>query len=301
MEFNNENTMIYLTHSKEDEEWGFCTTVGNQSCGPDEEYPVSLHPKSYHFSKSGRVLDEYQFVYITRGHGFFSSASVPETQEVAAGNILILFPGERHFYYPDEKTGWSEMWVGFKPDPHLRSALESFFDRKKPVIDLGISDTVFDLYGRISSLAAFEKRANQQAICGFIYALAGYVHYKNANFSVSRNKNIDKIQRAQLLLRENLGGHISPATIAEELGVSYSLLREQFKSVTGMSMAEYATKQKLNLAKTLLTTSEKSIKEIAFETGYESMSRFCCSFRKHEGITASDFRKKNKRAKKKLL
>jgi len=290
----NGDQMYYLSHLPKDEEWGmFCTTSGCQECGPNSHYPVNVHPQNYNFSKSGRVLNEYQIIYITDGHGYFRSDSCPTTK-ISAGSIIFIFPGERHSYYPDEKTGWSEMWVGFKGDEHLALLISRFFDKKEPVINIGMSDTVCDIYERILALSKFEKYGTQQAICGFINALFGYISYKSANFLISNTKNIDKIQRAQALLRESITSHISPAEIASGLGMSYSLLREQFKAVTGMSMSDYAVQQRINLAKTLLSGTDKSIKEIAFETGYESMSRFCCAFHQHVGITASDFRKKNR-------
>ena len=93
-----------------------------------------------------------------------------------------------------------------------------------------------------------------------------------------------------MLLRENIATHLSPADIAARLSMSYSLLRSLFKSITGISMSSYQQQLKLNLAKELLTTSTKNISEIAYETGFESVSRFCCFFKQHMKITASEFR-----------
>ncbi|MDD6364976.1 MAG: AraC family transcriptional regulator [Bacteroidales bacterium] len=286
--------IYYLSHLPKDESCGmFCTTSGSQACGPESKYPLGNHPLNYHFSKSGRILNEYQLIYITDGLGYFRSDTCQPIR-VSAGNIILIYPGEKHSYYPDEKTGWSEMWVGFKGDDHLDKMISNMFNRKECVINIGMSDTVCDLYERILALSKFEKFGTQQAICGFINALLGYISYKAANFFISNTKNIDKIQRAQALLRESISRHISPAEIASGLGMSYSLLREQFKAVTGMSMSDYAVQQRINLAKNLLSGTDKSIKEIAFETGYESMSRFCCAFHQHVGITASEFRKRNR-------
>ncbi|MCQ2143324.1 MAG: AraC family transcriptional regulator [Bacteroidales bacterium] len=289
-----ENSMYYLSHLERDEQWGIvCTTVGSQSCGPDEKYPVNTHPSAYSFSRTGRVLDEYQLVYITSGQGWFKSDST-KLLRVCEGNMIIIFPGETHMYYPDEDSGWNEMWVGFKGGKELDRTIGSFFDRNSPILNIGISDTVCDIYGRLLSLASSERLATQQAICGFVHALLGYVYYKVANSSISGNKNLSKIQHAQMLLRAGATSGISPADVASKLGMSYSLLREQFKLLTGISMSDYIIRQKINLAKTLLTSSDKSIKEIAFETGYESISRFCCSFSQNVGMTASAFRKRNR-------
>ena len=130
-------------------------------------------------------------------------------------------------------------------------------------------------------------------IAGVISHLLGRVYYEQINYSNRGNKNTDKINQAQMLLRENIATHLSPADIAAKLSMSYSLLRSLFKTITGISMSSYQQQLKLNLAKELLTTSSKNISEIAYETGFESVSRFCCFFKQHMHITASEFRTKN--------
>ena len=96
--------------------WGIlCTTVGYQIVAPRCHYPLSIHPDNYNFKRYGRILHEYQFVYIVAGSGYFTSDSCATTK-VSAGTIIMLFPGERHTYRPDANTGWTEYLVGFKGD-----------------------------------------------------------------------------------------------------------------------------------------------------------------------------------------
>ena len=40
----------------------------------------------------------------------------------------------------------------------------------------------------------------------------------------------------------------------------------------------------------LLANTGKSIKEISYSVGYDSISRFYCFFKEHLGITASEYR-----------
>lgn len=275
------DSVYYPDCRDRDRQWGLvCTNVGKRNAGSGS-YP-----------EEDTVLDEYRLVYITDGQGLYHSAQCIERQ-VGEGDIIIVFPGEKHRFAPDPKTGWTEMWIGFTGDGHLADVLSGFFDKSSPVISIGSSDTVFDIYGRVQYLAKTEKAGCQQAMGGFILALLGYVYHKDASLSVSRIKHLDRIQQAQMMLRNDLTAGISPAEVASRLGISYSLLREQFKAVTGISMADYILSQRMNHAKTLLNSSDKSVKEIAFETGYESLSRFCCAFKQATGITASEFRKRS--------
>lgn len=281
---NMEDQIYYLSHLGRDEQWGLvCTNTGKRRLREKRSNTVRKC-----------APEEYQLTYITEGQGYFESGSCPP-RKIAEGDMIIVFPGENYACYPAEGSTISETWVGFRGDEHLDKMVGTFFDRKCPVMSIGSSDTVFDIYGRLMSLAKSEKAGSQAAMGGFIYALLGYIYYKVASMSVSRIKNIDKIQRAQQMLREEITSHLSPAEIASRLGMSYSLLREQFKATTGMSMAEYVLAQRMNHARTLLLSSDKSIKEIAFEAGYESTARFCCAFKQACGLTASEFRKRTGR------
>lgn len=45
-------------------------TVGFQSILPNSPYPLKDHPAGYFFNaQKGRILREYQLVYITKGRG----------------------------------------------------------------------------------------------------------------------------------------------------------------------------------------------------------------------------------------
>lgn len=282
----------YLVTNAQDEKWGLlCTTVGCQNATQHAPYPVTAHPSDYNFTKNGRILDEYQLVYITEGEGWFQSDDC-EMQRIEAGTILLVFPGKRHLYYPNPETGWREMWVGFR-GPQAEAMADNFFSNEQPLLRIGVRESIVCLYREIMELAQSDVRGCQQVIAGIIAHLLGRIYYDRIRFAARGNKNTDKINQAQLMLRENITTRISPAEVAERLSMSYSLLRNLFKQMTGVSMSSYQQHLKLNLAKELLSNSTKNISEIAYETGFESVSRFCCFFRQHMQITATEFRNKN--------
>ena len=72
------NRLFYLSIGDRDEDWGIIvTTVGSQSIPPRTHYPPFQHPNNYLFVPNiGRVINEYQLVYITSGSGWFSSKHI---------------------------------------------------------------------------------------------------------------------------------------------------------------------------------------------------------------------------------
>lgn len=92
----NDNYIKYLSPSAEEEGWGLgVTTVGHAYYPPGAIYPASRHPDSHFFSpEQGRVLNEYQVLYVTDGTGWFRSKSM-KTRKI----------GRVPFYYSFRENG----------------------------------------------------------------------------------------------------------------------------------------------------------------------------------------------------
>lgn len=283
----------YLTISASDEDWGIVvTTVGYQFIAPDSRYPLSSHPDDYNFQpQTGRILNEYQLVYITKGSGYFSSQSCKQ-RKVHAGTIILLFPGEWHSYYPDPETGWDEYWVGFRGMHIDRRVEKQFFTIDEPLHDIGISSTIVQLYEDIIRIASQEKTGYQPMISSIVLHILGSVYYKKRNNSFTNSYVVEKINEARQLMKARVEDPLTPEEVASQLGLDYSWFRRMFKEYTGVSPAQYQAQQKLLRAKELLTGSSLNINEIAYNLRFENAGQFSTFFKKKEGVTPSQFRER---------
>lgn len=288
------NHLKYLTIAPADEDWGLVvTTAGHQQIHPKGNYPLAKHPESYDFKpQSGRILNEYQLVYITEGSGYFSSRSFRK-KKVKAGTMFILFPGEWHNYHPDNETGWNEYWVGFRGNRIDQLMMNNrFFSMDEPLHRIGFSATIIGLYEDIIRFSIQEKAGYQQMISSIVFHILGALYYKEKNNSFNNTFTITKINEARLYMKENIRSTISPEIIAGELGLGYSWFRKMFKEYTGVSPVQYQLQLKIHRAKELLTSTQLSISEIAFELGFENAGQFSTFFKKKEGISPSAFRER---------
>ncbi|SER28657.1 transcriptional regulator, AraC family [Gracilibacillus ureilyticus] len=104
----------------------------------------------------------------------------------------------------------------------------------------------------------------------------------------SKNKRIsDKMIR---MIQESFNRDISLDLIAAELHYNPNYLSSIFQKETGYSFSEYLLKYRINKAKDWLTTTNKSVKEIAEDLQYNNSQNFIRSFRKMEGITPGKYR-----------
>jgi AraC-like DNA-binding protein len=83
---------------------------------------------------------------------------------------------------------------------------------------------------------------------------------------------------------------INLAELARHCGVSEGHLSRIFHHATGLTFREYLTQIRLERAKSLLLNSGKSVTEIAYESGFQSLSQFHRVFQKVHGLSPGAMR-----------
>ena len=282
----------YLLANERDALWGLTvSTVGYEEIGPGDPYPTRGHADGYYFDVNrGRVLNEYQLLYLTEGEGVFHSATIREAA-IREGDLFLLFPGEWHSYHPSPKTGWKSYWIGFKGHNIDCRVEAGFLSPQKPVYHVGFSDEIVRLYKEAYQSAVIEAAYSQQLMAGIVNHLIGIMYSLERNIQLSRNQtHVDMISRARLRIREALESDLTIQQVAEEMGVSYSNFRKLFKEHTGLSPATYQQDLRLQRAKELLSTTTMSIKEIAYRLNFESPDYFSAKFKIKTGRRPSELR-----------
>lgn len=288
----------YLVVNEHDLLWGMTiNSVGYQHILPGSPYPTQNHPTRYLFStEKGRVLDEYQLVYISAGKGNLMTDSFNQ-QPVKEGCMFLLFPGEWHNFMPEKQTGWDEYWIGFKGQNIDNRVENGFFSKNKPLFNVGLNDKVVDLYMQAVQIAIEQKAGFQQMLAGIVTQILGLTYSLDKNLVFEDLKVTNQINKAKIIIAENLYTGINVEEIAERIHMSYSWFRKVFKEYTGFAPAQYIQELRLNKGKELLTNTSLSVKEIAFKTGFENPEYFFTVFRKKTGMTAIQYRTLTQRSK----
>lgn len=293
MDVKPKNRFNYLTVNDKDVDWGlYLTTCGFQSIPPSAVNPfLSIHPSVYSFNpKRGRVLDEFQLLFIINGTGTFESRHCPPT-DISAGNVILLFPGEWHSYCSNPEIGWDEYWVGFDGLNMRNIMRSSFFSLTKPVFKIGIDDEFISYYKAVINYAEQEAVGYQQVASSIVRHMLGLLYYKNQNSLFSDRDVVEKINQARVIIRENINTHLSPAEVAERLGLGYSWFRKAFKKYAGISPAQFQLQIRLQRAKELLLNTNLSVSEIAYELTFDTPGQFSTFFRQKAGMTPKEFRR----------
>ena len=86
---------------------------------------------------------------------------------------------------------------------------------------------------------------------------------------------------------------LSATVLDEKLQYTPYYISLLFKRKYGISLATYIAKVRIEHAKNDLTTSRKSIKQIAKANGFINSNAFIRNFQKFEGMTPGKYRKLN--------
>jgi AraC-like DNA-binding protein len=287
------NYYRYLPISEEDQHWGLSIlNAGSTRISASQDYPYRQHPSDHYFTwKKGRVLDEYQVIYIVGGEGSFESTHVPETV-VHAGTVILLFPGEWHRFKPSKRTGWDEYWVGFRGEVADNLVKRNFFDASSALVPIGFSAEIVGLFSSIIEQTRAERPGYQPFVSGMLLHLLGCVFSLNKQRSFEHTDGIKtRMEQAIMLLRGKIDEDISIRAIAEELNVSYAWFRKWFKLYTGLAPQQYVIQLKMEKAKALLADSGNSIKGIAYQLRFEHPLYFSRLFKEKVGVSPECYRK----------
>ncbi len=142
---------------------------------------------------------------------------------------------------------------------------------------------------KLKNIALLELNARMQRLA--------HHHYQVIGGDTSPEVQLDKIQvveRIAAFISNNYLKDVKGKDVAEVVNLHPDYANKIFKKAFGITIKEYITSQRISHAKRLLSTTEKKISTIAFESGYNSLSRFNAAFQQDGGLTPNQYRKQQK-------
>ena len=99
----------------------------------------------------------------------------------------------------------------------------------------------------------------------------------------------DRIVKSMKLMSSKLGIN-SLSFVAQSSGMSLRNFNRLFLKSTGLTPKEFLQIKRIEMAKSLLMNSPRTITDISLEVGFNSVSKFIEAFKKIEVKLPSDFR-----------
>lgn len=137
---------------------------------------------------------------------------------------------------------------------------------------------------------------SQEVILSNIDLLLIYINrYYNRQFLTRKNYHLDILSRVEQILTdyyqdEEIDSLPTVQYLANEVHLSAPYLSDMLKNYTGLSAQQHIHESIIYKAKELLTISELSINQIAYELGFQYPQSFHKLFKRKTNITPSKFR-----------
>lgn len=95
-------------------------------------------------------------------------------------------------------------------------------------------------------------------------------------------------------VKKNLREKLTLSDIAWNLHCSTVTLTEHFKAEFGITIIEYVTKKRMELAEGLLISTDEPLREVAAMCGFPDVEYFSRTFKRYHGISPAAWRRDNK-------
>ncbi len=252
-------------------------------------YPISVghffYSKSYTLERHHD--DSFLIMFIKKGS--FKLTIDGTTYTVSENQVAIIDCNKFHSY--KSITDWETLWIHFKgPVSH---------EYYNTIIKKSGTGHVIDLYDTLN----LDKRFNiiydifknkevvkeflvSKYICDLLTELLLAIDNKKGQ--IENNSNI--VDNAIKFMREHLTENITLSDISTSVSLSPYYFSRLFKNETSFSPHQYLISMRIDLAKFLLKNTSSSIKQICFNTGFNSESMFCTTFKQRTGISPSGYR-----------
>jgi AraC-like DNA-binding protein len=99
-----------------------------------------------------------------------------------------------------------------------------------------------------------------------------------------------RIWKARHFIEAHSGEELSLRKVAKAANTSANYFSEKFKEATGTNFVSYVARTRFEKAAALLREGDLRVSEIAFATGFQSLSQFNRVFKKSSGKSPTEYR-----------
>lgn len=142
-------------------------------------------------------------------------------------------------------------------------------------------------YFRTPVVTAEQLQAIIQLVYAFTQTLADYASNRMTAFPADEPP---AVTGAKQYVGDHIEEPISLDQVAQRVHVSRFYFCKLFKKSTGMTLTDYISRVRVDKAMALLAIPSLRISEVVFAAGFGSIPRFNAVFKRHTGMSPSDYR-----------
>lgn len=253
---------------------------------------------NFHMASMSACTDHFEIGFLISGsHHVYSTDG---EWNVLKGYVGTTPLGLQHqtFYSSNEVHNGILIKYSFDIADYIKSqistvAFNTFYNEKYHILNQEDQHIVQNIFEQMLTEYNINSSYTDSKLKALLTYLIVFViehqlpHDINCNYAKKINKTINDVMR---YIDSNYKNDINVNNICKTFGFSPAHFSRLFKQNTGEVFSRYLTKVRLEHAIVLLSNTDKSIDEIAYECGFNSISYFSYSFKKEFLVSPLKYR-----------
>ncbi len=231
-----------------------------------------------------------EIFYVLKGKGRFMIDNY--SLNVKENDFIVVAPGIEHTEYSLKDTPLEYAVVGIEGLNFFHNDQNSSLNYK--VYNYPSYREEFIFYIRMIVRESKSSEVYSQEICNNLFELLIITLIRKGDFFISTqpvqfyNKECDKIKR---FIDFNFQQNITLEDLVKVSHINKYYLVHSFKKAYGITPINYLIKKRIDESNHLLESTNNSISSIARKVGFSSPTYFSQTYKKHTGISPTDFRR----------
>lgn len=247
------------------------------------EYGHTYSDKDYHEISKNSSLNRIE--YVISGKGYITSKN--STCVVNSGDTYILHEGDDHNYYSDTSTPMDKIWINVKGV--LAREIIKIYHLEDIILFKNINSEkwireIHDICKNTKDPHEIQSKVSAMFL--------NYVQFLAEQYTITQSK-VDFLDDMRTFIDLHIQDNITLEQLSAISQKSPDHTIRLFKNKFGVTPHQYILKSKLQLAKSLLRSTNKSIDEIATDLNFCDISHFSNIFLKNTGMRPIEYKKKN--------
>ncbi len=229
----------------------------------------------------------HELILCLRGRGWARIQGRLHTVE--PGDLLWINCHHPHEHGAMSDDPWEVYWIRAE-GPRLAQVSELLAVRENPVIGGGDVDPARRVYLELFRLIADESPGSSARIHANVAQLLAFAFSARQQSGVSAPDLPLALQRPVEAMKMSYFERHTVASLSRMAGLSATHFSRLFKDAFGTSPIDWLRRERISQAKRRLVDTSDDIKEIAEQVGYNDRYFFSKDFKKHTGLTPTQFR-----------
>ncbi len=263
--------------------------IGALALNDDKFIKYDDNPRDYRMPEF-HYHNYYEIYFLVEGKCTFSVEN--HIFNLRKNHMLIIPPGlvHRADAYPQLSKRIVLNFAKSCVSDDFKKLLAGF--RKQNLYIPKDSSQILNIFSNIRKNHFCDDAVSQEMSYCYLTLLLEYITRSESSPLASNQQNfsVQLVENIMKYIADTYYDDISVTQLSKQFGYSPNYISSLFKKVSGTGLKNYIILQRLKNAEYMLATTDKSISEIAFRSGFNDSNYFSTLFKKFHNISPRKYR-----------